>query len=129
MRDLDRFVAKLDLDVDGAGICHACLSFVAFPLDDGDEREASRAARRMTPVLWEEGLAETALAAVRAARAAGVPDADEALRELEWKGGDSALARAIVLRLAADLAAEARARLRLLEVARERLGAAPPEWN
>jgi hypothetical protein len=129
MRDLDAFVAKLVLDVDGAGICHACLSFVSFPLDDGDVREARRATRQMTPVLWEEGLAESALDAVRAACADGVPDADEALRELEWLGGRSEVARAIVMRLAADLAAEARRRFRLLEAARERLDAAPPEWN
>ena len=128
MRDLDAFVAKLDLDVNSPGVCQACLSFVAFPLD-ADEREVKRAARQITPMLWAEGFGESAVAAVRAACAAGVPDADEALRELESKGARSAVARAIVIHLAADLAAEARAHLRLLEVARERLGAAPPQWN
>ena len=28
--------AKLELDVDEVGICHACLSFISFPLRDGD---------------------------------------------------------------------------------------------
>jgi len=129
VRDLDAFVAKLDLDVDGVGICFACLSFVSFPLHAGDEREARRATRQMTPFIWEEGLAEPALESVRAARDRGVAEAGEALAELERSGGRSAVARAIVLRLAADLAERMRAELRLLEVARGRLDAAPPEWN
>ena len=120
---------SLDLDLDGVGICHACLSFVSFPLDRGDVREARSSARRMTPDLWEEGLAGPAFAAVRAARDAGVVGAEEALADLERLGGHSAVARAIVLRLAAELAEEARARLRLLEASRPRLELAPPEWN
>jgi hypothetical protein len=38
-----QLVAELDLDVYEVGICHACLSFVAFPLDAGDERKVARA--------------------------------------------------------------------------------------
>lgn len=129
MRDLDGLVRSLDLDLDGVGICHACLSFVSFPLDRGDMREARSWARRMTPDLWAEGLADPAFEAVRAARDAGVAGAEEALADLELRGGGSAVARAIVLRLAAELAEEARARLRLLEASRPRLELAPPEWN
>ncbi|HVM56729.1 MAG TPA: hypothetical protein VMT74_04630, partial [Gaiellaceae bacterium] len=103
--------------------------FVSFPLGAGDEREARRQARTMTPNLWAEGLADPALAAVRAARAAGVAGAGEALADLERNGGRSAVARAIVLRLAAELAKEARVRLRLLEASRSRLDLAPPDWN
>ena len=129
MRDLDGLVRSLDLDLDGVGICHACLSFVSFPLDRGDMREARSWARRMTPDLWAEGLADPAFEAVRAARDDGVAGAEEALADLELRGGGSAVARAIVLRLAAELAEEARARLRLLEASRPRLELAPPEWN
>ncbi|HUJ92050.1 MAG TPA: hypothetical protein VLW05_05080 [Gaiellaceae bacterium] len=129
MRDLDSLVAGLDLDVGHIGICHACLSFVSFPLDAGDVRTARSEARTMTPVLWDEGLAGPALAAVRDAAAGGVAGAEAALADLEEKGGRSAVARAIVLRLAADLVEQMRAELRLLEVSRRRLELAPPEWN
>jgi hypothetical protein len=124
MRDLDALVAALDLDVNAIGICHACLSFVSSPLGDGDEREAKRQARTMTPWLWEEGLDKTALDAMRRACADGVAGAEPALGELERKGGRSAVARAIVLSLAADLAEDARIRMEELE----RLRSAA-EWN
>lgn len=124
MRDLEALVAALDLDVNAIGICHACLSFVSVPLDGGDEREAKRQARTMTPWLWEEGLAEPAVAAVRKARAGGVPGADLALADLERAGARSAVARAVVLRLAADLAEHARIEMEALE-RRRRMA----EWN
>ncbi len=124
MRDLEALVAALDLDVNAIGICHACLSFVSFPLDDGDEREAKRQARTMTPWLWEEGLDKTVLDAMRKACGDGVPGAEPALSELERKGGRSAVARAIVLSLAADLARQTRIELAALD----RLRSAA-EWN
>lgn len=121
-------VARLELELDD-GICHLCLSFVSMAIDDGDEREIGRQARRMTPDLWHDGLDMQALAAVRAARAAGVPDAEEALAELEARGGRSAIARAIVMRLAAELAERAaRSPWRNVELNRAR----PPDgaaWN
>jgi hypothetical protein len=129
VRDLDSLVARLDLDVDHIGICHACLSFVSFPLDAGDEWAARIQARTMTPMLWDEGLAGPALAAMAQAAGDGVDGAEAALADLEQNGGRSAVARAIVLRLAADLAERARAELRLLEASRDRLKLVPPEWN
>jgi hypothetical protein len=95
--------ARLDLDVDQIGICHACLSFVSFPLRRGDEDETERATQEFTPDLWEEGLAEPVRAALERARAARVPAADEALADVEALGGRSLTARAIVQRLARDL--------------------------
>lgn len=50
------FVARLEVDVGRTSICYACLSFVSFPLDEGDERRALNEARKMTPILWDEGL-------------------------------------------------------------------------
>jgi len=76
--------ADLDLDCDRIGICGACLSLVPTPGD----------AQRMTPILWDEGLREPALAAVRRL-------GDEAaLADLEANGGRSKTARAIVVHLA-----------------------------
>lgn len=84
--------ADLGLDLDQIPICPACLSFVSMSLDD--PREARHWTFQMTPHLWEEGLREPALEAVRKLR-----DAD-ALKDLETKGGRSKTARAIVMHLA-----------------------------
>jgi hypothetical protein len=123
------FAARLELDVGTARICYACLSFVSLSLHEGDERGALGWARRMTPDLWEEGLAEYALATVRAARDAGIRDADVALADLELNGGHGAVARAFVLCLAADLTRRTRTELSVEQAARPRLELAPPELN
>ena len=59
-------VDQLELDVMTAGICLPCLSLVAFPLDSGDERQARREARKLAPVMWEEGLELAVLVALEA---------------------------------------------------------------
>jgi hypothetical protein len=84
--------AHLGLDVDAIPICQACLSFVSMSLND--PKEARHWTFQMTPHLWEEGLREPALEAVRR-----LGDR-RALADLEAKGGRSATARAIVLHLA-----------------------------
>ena len=38
--DLAALVTSLELDVTAIGICHDCLSFVSFPLAQGDEEDA-----------------------------------------------------------------------------------------
>jgi hypothetical protein len=96
-------VDRLELDLDD-GICHACLSFVSLAIDGGEEGEVRRELRRMTPDLWHDGLNAQAFTAVRRACVAGIPDADQALDDLEAKGGQSVVARAIVRRLAGELA-------------------------
>ena len=126
---LASFAAALDLDLERTPVCLACLSFVSGSLRDGDEREARSWARRMTPFIWEEGLAEPALRAVRKARLAGVGAAGECLADLEERGGRSVVARAIVLRLGAELAERERLVFGLHERTRSRLALAPPEWN
>ena len=95
--------ARLDFDVDQAGICHACLSFVSFPQRAGDERETRRATNEFAPILWDEGLEVPVRKALQRARAAGVPDADAAAQDIEARGGRSITVKAIVRRLAADL--------------------------
>jgi hypothetical protein len=126
---LSALAAALDLDVSTAGICYACLSFVSFPLADGDGSRARREAGRMAPDLWNEGLDEPALASLARAREAGVPDAEAALLQIEISGGRSAVVRAIVLRLAADLAERTARENDLIAAASTRLPLASPELN
>lgn len=126
---LATFAAGLDLDLDRLPVCLACLSFVSAGLREGDERDARSWARRMTPFIWEEGLDEPALQAVREAQLAGVRLADHCLADLEARGGRSVVARAIVLRLAAELAERERIHFELLQRSRPQLLSAPPEWN
>jgi hypothetical protein len=104
----DAFARELDLRLDDVPICFACLSFVSSAVDRGDEREIRSWTRQMTPDLWDEGLALSAQLAVARARRHGVPGAADALEDLELHGGRSATARAIVRRLAEELAALAR---------------------
>jgi hypothetical protein len=119
-------VAKaLELDLD-CGICHACLCIVSFALDSGT---AVGEIRSMTPILWDEGLAEHALAAVRLACDRGVPYADMALADLEGHGGRSSTARSIVGQLAEALTERTRTELRLLSIARGSLRPARADWN
>ena len=127
-RRADELVSELDLDLD-QGICHACLSFVSFAVDDGDPREIARQTRRMTGFMWDEGLAEQAFSAVRRARDRGVRDAADALVDLEKKTFRSVVARSIVRRLAEELTRRTKTELRLEALARDRLGRAPPELN
>ncbi|MEY2433771.1 MAG: hypothetical protein QOC92_3496 [Acidimicrobiaceae bacterium] len=124
----DALVRELDVDLDGS-ICHACLSFVSFALDNGDPSEIRREIRRMTPDLWADGLAEPALAAVRRALDRGIPDAQDALIDLARKGGGSSVARSIVRRLAEELSRRTRTQLDLEGLARRRLPPVRPELN
>lgn len=84
--------ADLGLDVDRIPICQACLSFVSMSLKN--PKAARYRTFQMAPHLWEEGLREPALEAVRK-----VGERD-ALADLEANGGRSRTARAIVLHLA-----------------------------
>jgi hypothetical protein len=92
-------------------ICLPCLSFVAFPLDSGDERELRRATLHFTPILWDEGLAEPARHALERARMRRMKDADRAVADVEARGPRTPIARAIVQVLALQLVAEMHAPL------------------
>jgi hypothetical protein len=86
----DELAAQLDLHVHDVPICLACLSFVVFAIDAGDEREIRLWTSRMTPDLWAEGLEQPARLA------------------LATLGPRSPVARAIVRRLAGQLSEHAR---------------------
>lgn len=126
-RRADLVAQKLDVGLD-VGICHACLCFVTFALDDSPPALSGQV-RRMTPILWAEGLEAPALAAARRACERGVRDAHVALADLEQNGGRSATARAIVRRLAAELARRTRMEMHLEATRQDRPSAARPYLN
>ena len=101
----------LDLDMHEVGICLACLTFVAFPLDCGDEREVRGRTLEFTPILWDEGLERPARRALERARERGVKDAERALADVDGAGPRTTIARAIVRVLALQMVAEMRAPL------------------
>ena len=96
-------VDQLELDVMTAGICLPCLTYVAFPLHAGDEREARREARTLTPILWEEGLELTVLVALETAKRDGVSGATEAIGAVQRLGPRAPVVAAVVWRLAEQL--------------------------
>ena len=96
-------VDQLELDVMTAGICLPCLTFVAFPLDSGDERQARREARKLTPDLWDEGLELAVLVALETAKRDGVSGAVEAIEDVQRQGHRSPVVAAIVWRFAEQL--------------------------
>lgn len=99
----------LELELHSAGVCLACLTFVAFPLDSGDERKARGAARAFASDLWAEGLELTATLALETARRDGVAHAEEAIADVRRHGARSVVVRAIVWRLAELMVEELRA--------------------
>jgi hypothetical protein len=100
--------AELELDVDDIAICHACLSFVSFAIDSGNEHRVAGSITSMAPDLWAEGLAQPVRLALERARKSGVANAEEAIVTVDQSGPRSPVVRAIVRRLAADLSARAK---------------------
>ena len=106
--DAHALAGRLDIDLDTTGICLACLSFISMPLVAGNLREARQEVRRIAPDLWAEGLDAPLRAALERARAAGDPDAGEAIRELDLAGGHARIVEPVVERLAQEQCARAR---------------------
>lgn len=98
--DAEALVAELEVDYATWPVCLACLTFVSFPLDRGDEQEVRRATRQFAPWLWDDGLDAPIRRELARAAAAGVDRAAEALREVAAVGARSEVVRAVVLRLA-----------------------------
>jgi hypothetical protein len=99
----EQLAEALDLDVYEIGICQACLSFVSFPLDAGDEREVVRAVREFAPILWEEGLALPLQAALERARRRDVAGAADAIADVARNGPMAPIVSAVIRTLASDL--------------------------
>ena len=110
---VQQLVAALDLDVFEIGICLPCLSFVSFPLDDGDEREVSRSIRQFAPILWEEGLALPLQSALERARRDGVDGAEAAIVDVGRNGPRAPIVSAVIRALAAELSRRTREQLEL----------------
>ena len=106
--EADALAAALELDVDDIAICHACLSFVSFAIDSGDERKVAGSITSMAPDLWAEGLAQPVRLALERARERGVANAEEAIVTVDRSGPRSPVVRAIVRKLASDLSARAK---------------------
>ena len=104
-------VDQLELDVMTSGVCLACLTFVAFPLDSGNEREARREARKLTPDLWQDGLKLTVLVALETAKRHGVSAACEAIEAVHRLGPRAPIVEAVVWRLAEQLVEDMNRRL------------------
>jgi hypothetical protein len=124
----EEIVAGVEVDLDDATVCEACLSFVSFALERGDPKEVNRQLRIMTPDIWADGLSESAIDWVHVACARGVRGADAARAELTLRGGRSAVARAIVRKLAEEQLRRARLNRSLLERLPDD-APSTPEWN
>ncbi|MFY9581127.1 MAG: hypothetical protein WAQ33_17585, partial [Gaiellaceae bacterium] len=81
-----QLAAAIDLDVDDIGICLACLSFVSFALDSGNERKIAAEITRIAPDLWVEGLAQPVRVALQRAWERGVANAGAAIVEVKANG-------------------------------------------
>jgi hypothetical protein len=101
--------AQLDLDLGRIPICYPCLSFVSMAIDNGDEPKIRGATVEFAPILWDEGLAAPARAAVERAARRGVKNADRALADIDRAGARTPIARAIVRVLAVQLSTRVRA--------------------
>jgi hypothetical protein len=106
--DAFALASRLDLDLDSAGICHACLSFVSMPLSAGKGQKARRELVRIAPDLWAEGLEPTLRDALEQARREGDPEAEKALLEIELSGAHSRIVHAVIERLAVEQTERAR---------------------
>lgn len=102
-KQANALASQLNLEMHTVGICLACLTFVAFPLDAGDDAEYRRALRHFTPILWSEGLALPVQAALAKAARSGDEDARSAIGDIADRGARATIVRAVVAHLAADM--------------------------
>jgi hypothetical protein len=94
---------RLDLDVDRMPICLMCLLDVALALHAGDEPQTRGATVRVSPDLWDEGLEAPLRLALERACEEAIPDARQALEDVDRLGPRTTIARAAVRLLAHQL--------------------------
>jgi hypothetical protein len=105
---VEALAASLDIGLGSPGVCLACLSLVAPALEHGDKRAAAGRVAMVASTLWAEGLGEVVRRAVELEARSGDEDATDALRDLESRSFRSGIFRAVVRRLAAELADDMR---------------------
>jgi len=93
-----------DLDLDCLGACPMCLFDLAWTLREG-RRPTHGLVNRTADWVWLE-IEESLTSAVVRARMHEVPHAEDALYDLELNGWEGILVRAVVLRLACEMADE-----------------------
>jgi hypothetical protein len=93
-----------ELDLDRLGACSMCLFDLAWALREG-RRPTHGLVNRTADWVWLE-IEDTLKSAVVRARMREVPHAEDALYDLELNGWEGVLMRAVVLRLASEMAAE-----------------------
>lgn len=96
--------ATLQVGLRSPGVCPACISFVSMEIDHGNERRVAGQITSFAPLLWGEGLGDLVRAELRTRAGGGDDAATEALEELEARRERSPIFRAVVRRLAAELA-------------------------
>jgi hypothetical protein len=93
-----------ELNLDRLGACPMCLFDLAWTLREG-RRPTHGLVNRTADWVWLE-IEDSLKSAVVRARMREVPHAEDALYDLELNGWEGILVRAVVLRLAAEMAAE-----------------------
>lgn len=111
---MTELIDRLELDFDDIPVCRACLCFVMSALESGDPREIQRTTAEFAPIRWDEGLALPVKLALKRARQRRIAGAGDAIAAIERTGPRTPIVRAIVQRLAADLADRAQGDLRKL---------------
>jgi hypothetical protein len=96
--------AELRVGLHSPGVCPACISFVAYEIDRGNERRVAGQITSFAPLLWDEGLGSVVRAELTRRSGGGDAAVAEALEELAARRHRSAIFRAVVGRLAAELA-------------------------
>lgn len=96
--------ATLQVGLHSPGVCPACISFVSLEIDHGNERRVAGQITSFAPLLWGEGLGDVVRAELERRSRGGDDAATEAVEELEARRERSLIFRAVVRRLAAELA-------------------------
>jgi hypothetical protein len=100
----DALAAGLEVGLHSPGVCPACISFVAYEIERGNERRVAGQITSFAPLLWDEGLGEVVRAELGRRSGRGDDSVAEALEELAVRRHRSTIFRAVVRRLAAELA-------------------------
>ena len=96
--------AELRVGLNSPGVCPACISFVACEIDGGNERRIAGQITSFAPLLWDEGLGDVVRMEVDRRARQGSDAAAEAVNELAARRERSTIFRAVVRRLAVELA-------------------------